>query len=128
MIGWTCSWTACKSPRPRPDPVLAWSVKLSLDAQNDLLSVTRWLSQPGAGAEAAHKLAALKAGLRGLRQDPLRHPEFEPTGGRKCTTRGGYEIHYDVTPDPISSTTTGRVDVLFIKSPFQDYTTFIPRP
>ncbi len=103
-----------------------WRVKLSLDAQDDLLGVTRWLSQPGAGVEAANKLAALKNGLRGLRHDPLRHPEFEPTGGRKCTTRGGYEIHYDITPSPAGSTTSGHVEVLFIKSPFQDYATFIP--
>ena len=101
-------------------------MKTSIDAQADLREITAWLSQPGAGAEAAKKLAALKIGLRGLRQNPLRHPEFEPTGGRKCSTRGGYEIHYDVTPDPAYSTTSGVVDILFVKSPFRDYATVIP--
>lgn len=101
-------------------------MRISLDAQDDLLGITNWLSQPGAGVEAANKLAALKAGIRGLRQDPLRHPEFEPTGGRKCTTRGGYEIHYDVIANPAGSTSSGWVEVLFVRSPFQDYTTFIP--
>ena len=105
---------------------MAWKVKLSVDAQADLRDIASWLTQRGAGAEAAQKLAALKAGLQGLRLDPLRHPEFEPTGGRKCSTRGGYEIHYDVTPDPARSTTSGVVEVLFVKSPFQDYSTLIP--
>lgn len=100
-------------------------MKISADAQVDLRNIAHWLSQPGAGAQAAHKLAALKAGLKGLRLDPLRHPRFEATGGRKCSTRGGYEIHYDATPDPAGSTTSGFVEVLFVKSPFQDYTTFV---
>lgn len=99
---------------------------ISRDAQDDLRGIVDWLSQRGAGAEAAKTLAALKVALGGLRQNPLQHPQFEPTGGRKCTTRGGYEIHYDATPDPAHSTTSGRVEVLFVKSPLQDYTTFVP--
>jgi plasmid stabilization system protein ParE len=105
---------------------LAWKLGISHDAQADLRDITVWLSQRGAGVEAARKLAALKAGLLGLRRAPFRHPAFEPTGGRKCSTRGGHEIHYDVRPDPAHSTTSGRVEVLFVKGPLEDYTTFIP--
>ena len=101
-------------------------MKLSDDAQADLRVITAWLSQRGAGVEAEKKLAAPKAGLRDLRRNPLRHGEFALTGGRKRSTRGGYEIHYDVTPDPNNPTRSGLVDVLFVKSPLQDYTTFLP--
>jgi plasmid stabilization system protein ParE len=104
---------------------LVWRLRLTADAQADLREITAWLSQPGSGAEAIMKLDALKAGLRGLRRDPLRHPVFHLTGGRKCSTRGGYEIHYDVLSDPPGSTTSGVIDVVFVKSPYQDYSTFL---
>jgi len=102
-------------------------VRLSTRAQADLRDITRWLSQPGAGAIARKKRDAVRSGVKGLSAAPLRHPIFPATGGRKCTTLGGYEIHYDVAPDPPGSTTSGVVDVLFIRSPFQDYPTLANR-
>lgn len=87
--------------------------------------VTRWLSQPGAGSQALRKLDAIKSSIEGLSDAPLRHPIFFPNGRRKCSTSGGYEIHYEVIPDPPDSTTSGVVNVLFVKSPYQDYTTFL---
>jgi hypothetical protein len=89
--------------------------------------ITKWLSQPGAGVRARQKLDVLKNGLRSLRRDPLRHPIFGLAGRRKYSASGGYEIHYDIVPDPPGSTTSGFVEVLFVKSPFQDYTTFADR-
>lgn len=104
---------------------MAWRLRLTADAQADLREITKWLSQPGSGAEARKKLEALKDGLKGLRRDPLRHPVFGPTGGRKCSTRAGYEIHYDASGDPPGSTTSGIVEVAFVKGPYQDYSTFL---
>jgi len=92
-----------------------------------LRGITRWLSQPGAGALARKKHDAIRSGIRGLSAAPLRYPICPETGGRKCSTLGGYEIHYDVASDPPGSTTSGVVDVLFIRSPFQDYPTFANR-
>ena len=104
---------------------MVWRLRLTADAQADLREITAWLSQPGSGAEASKKLEALKAGLKGLAHDPLRYPTFPLTGGRKCSTRGGYEIHYDVWADPPDSTMSGVVDVAFVKAPYQDYSTFL---
>lgn len=104
---------------------MSWKLRLSHEADADLRRITKWLSQPGSGEEARKKLDALKDGIKGVKRDPLRHPIFEPTGGRKCSTRGGYEIHYDVYGDPSGSTTSGRIEVAFLKAPFQDYSTFL---
>jgi plasmid stabilization system protein ParE len=103
---------------------LSWKVTLSADALADIRGITEWLCQSGAGVRARQKLDALKRGLRGLRNDPLRHPIFGLAGKRKCSTRGGYEIHYQVVTVPPGSTVSGFVEVLFVKSPLQDYTTF----
>jgi hypothetical protein len=92
-----------------------------------LQSVARWLSQPGSGSSARKKLNEIWASVRGLRANALRHPVFTQTGGRKCSVSGGYEIHYDVFPSPPKSTRSGVVVVTFVKSPFQDYTTFEDR-
>lgn len=104
---------------------MAWRLRLTADAQADLSEITKWLSQPGSGAEARKKLEALKDGPKALRHDPLRHPVFDFTGGRKCSTRGGYEIHYDALGDPPGSISSGVVEVAFVKGPYQDYSTFL---
>jgi hypothetical protein len=106
---------------------LVWKVRLSPDAQADLQGVASWLSQPGAGQSVRKKLKEIWAGIRGLRANALRHPIFTPTGGRKCSISGGYEIHYDVFPYPPGSIKSGIVVVSFIKSPYQDYATFEDR-
>ena len=95
-----------------------------MDAQVEMRNITKWLSQPGAGVAARRKLDALKKNVKDLRRDPLRHPIFGLAGRRKCSSPGGYEIHYDGVPDPPGSMTSGFVEVLFFKSPYQDYTTF----
>lgn len=106
---------------------MVWKVRLSPDAQSDLQDVARWLSQPGAGQSARKKLKEIWAGVRGLRANALRHPVFTETGGRKCSVAGGYEIHYDVFPSLSGSVRSGIVVVSFVKSPYQDYTTFSGR-
>lgn len=55
---------------------------------------------------------------------PLRHPVSAPTGRRKCSVSGGYEIHYEVIANPPGSGVSGVVNVLLVKGPFQDYSTF----
>lgn len=50
-----------------------------------------------------------------------------PTGTRKRSVSGGYEIHYDVTDNAPGYPTPGVVNVLFVKGPYQDYTTFKDR-
>lgn len=99
-------------------------MRLSPSAQADLQSIARWLRQPGSGTTARKKLNEVWAAVRGLRVNALRHPVFTPTGGRKCSISGGYEIHYDVFPNPPGSTRSGIVVVVFVKGPYQDYATF----
>jgi hypothetical protein len=74
---------------------------------------------------AAQKKQAIKAAVRNLRDSPLRHSICSATGRRKRSVASGYEIHYAVYPDPLGSTTSGRVEVLFVKAPYQDYSSFL---
>lgn len=103
---------------------MSWDVRLTAAAQADLRVIIRWLSQPGAGMPAHKKLDAIRLGIRGLGEAPLRYPVSMSTNTRKRSVSGGYEIHYDLTRHPPGSMTPGVVNVLFVKGPYQDYATF----
>jgi plasmid stabilization system protein ParE len=90
-------------------------------AVRDLDAARRWLTQPGAGARAARRLAALAAAVQDLQEHPCRWPVGELAGLRGRHVEG-HRIVYEVAPDTGDDATAGDVTVLRVFGPGQDRT------
>lgn len=80
-----------------------------------------WLSQPGAGRDAAARSAALTRALHELPDAPLRWPTHRGANGlRRRSIRGGTAIFYRIIHDRLESA-AGEVvvEVLAIVGPGQ---------
>ncbi len=88
-------------------------------AGDDLDTLRRWLTQPGAGPAARRRLAAIRADIRRLKQHPCRYPVGLHPGVRELPCAGGYRALYRVTPDTGRDETAGDVRVLRVFGPGQ---------
>ncbi|WP_313902066.1 type II toxin-antitoxin system RelE/ParE family toxin [Methylobacterium sp. J-001] len=95
---------------------MPFRVRTSRAAAADLVSVRRWLRQPGAGERAAHRLAQINRALRDLRHTPLMWPDGEHEGTRSRSV-AGHRIVYTVIDDEGA----GTVDVLRVFGPGQNW-------
>lgn len=94
---------------------------ITVAAVRDLAAARRWLTQPGAGARAARRLAALATAVQDLQGHPCRWPVGELAGLRQRHVEG-HRIVYEVAPDTGNDATAGNVTVLRIFGPGQDRT------
>jgi plasmid stabilization system protein ParE len=85
----------------------------------DLQAATRWLTQPGSGAAARRRLAAIWAAIECLRDYPCLHPVGQSPGVRELPCDGGYRALYRVSPDTGHDGTAGDVRVLRVFGPGQ---------
>ena len=86
----------------------------------DLDEARRWLTQPGSGMVARRKLAAIRADIRRLQQEPSRWPVGDTPGVRELPCAGGWRALYRVAPDTGSDATAGDVRVLRVYGPGQE--------
>lgn len=89
-------------------------------ALDDLDAARRWLTQPGSGPAARRKLAAIRADVRRLQQQPCLWPVGDHPGVRELPCAGGYRALYEVIPDTGRDETAGDVRVLRVYGPGQD--------
>jgi plasmid stabilization system protein ParE len=97
-------------------------------ALDDLDAARRWLTQPGSGPAARRKLAAIRADIRRLQQDPCLWPAGDLPGVRELPAAGGWRVLYEVAPDTGRSATAGDVRVLRVYGPGQDRRGLRPPP
>jgi plasmid stabilization system protein ParE len=90
------------------------------EALDDLDKIQAWLTQPAAGRIARSKLAALRASIRRLRENPCLFPIGAHAGVREMLGDGGYRALYRVSPDTGRNDTAGDVRVLRVFGPGQD--------
>lgn len=90
------------------------------EALTDLISIRDWLTQPGAGSAAKHRLAAIRAAIRRLKQYPCLYPVGDHAGTREVPCAGGYRALYEVDADTGRNDTAGDVLVLRVFGPGQD--------
>ena len=88
-------------------------------AREDVDSIRRWLTQPGAGLAARRRLTAIRAAINRLRQHPCLHPAGPHPGVRELPCAGGYRALYRVIPDTGRDQTAGDVRVLRVFGPGQ---------
>jgi hypothetical protein len=91
-------------------------------ARNDIDHIRAWLTQPGAGPAARHKLMAIIAAIERLRDHPCLYPVSPHPGVRELPCDGGYRALYEVLPDTGRSETAGDVRILRVFGPGQDRT------
>ncbi len=89
-------------------------------AREDFDAVRRWLTQPGSGPLARRTLAAIRASLRRLREQPCLWPVGDHPGVRELPCAGGYRVIYRVHPDTGRNETAGNIQVLRVFGPGQD--------
>ena len=85
----------------------------------DLDAARHWLTQPGSGPRARHRLAAIWAAIERLREYPCRYPVASHRGVRALPCDGGYRALYRVHPDTGRDETAGDVLVLRVYGPGQ---------
>lgn len=90
------------------------------EARDDFEAVRDWLTQPGSGPVARRKLAAIRADIRRLQQQPCLWPVGDHPGIRVMPAAGGYHVFYKVIPDTGRNETAGDVFVLRVYGPGQD--------
>jgi plasmid stabilization system protein ParE len=89
------------------------------EARDDLEAARAWLTQPGSGPAARRKLAAIRADIRRLQQQPCLWPVGDRPGVRELPAVGGYRVFYKVEPDSGRGDTAGNVFVLRVYGPGQ---------
>jgi plasmid stabilization system protein ParE len=89
----------------------------------DLDAAGRWLTQPGSRPRAWRRLAARRAEIRRLLQQPCLWPVGEFPGVRELPCSGGYRALYRAISDTGSSATADDVRVLRVFGPGQDRST-----
>ena len=82
------------------------------------------LTQPGSGPAARRKLAAIRADIRRLQQEPCLWPAGDHPGVRELPAAGGYRVFYKIEPDTGRDDTAGDVRVLRVYGPGQDRSGF----
>ena len=97
-------------------------------ALDDLDAARRWLTQPGSGPAARRELAAIRADIRRLQQEPCQWAVGDMPGVRELPAAGGWRVLYEVDPDTGRSATAGDVRVLRVYGPGQDRRGFRPPP
>ena len=90
----------------------------------DLDAIRLWLTQPGAGPIARHRLSAIRTAINWLREVPCLYPLGHHAGVRELPCPGGYRALYRVMPDTGDNQTSGDVVVLRVFGPGQSR--FIP--
>lgn len=88
-------------------------------AREDLEAIRVWLMQPGSGPAARRRLAAIRAAINRLRQQPYLYPIGDHPGVRELPCAGGYRAVYRVTPDTSRNDTAGDVRILRLFGPGQ---------
>jgi plasmid stabilization system protein ParE len=88
-------------------------------AREDLVAIRRWLTQPGSGLAARHRLTAIRTAVNRLREHPCLYPVVEHPGVRELPCAGGYRALYEVIPDTGRNDTAGDVRVLRVFGPGQ---------
>ena len=96
------------------------------DAADDLATIRRWLTQPGAGQAGLRRLRAVHASIRRLRGRPCLYPVVDQPGVRELPSAHGYRAFYEVRPDTGRGDTAGDVMVLRVFGPGQDRNTLSP--
>ncbi len=90
------------------------------EARDDLAAARDWLTQPGSGPAARYKLAAIRADIRRLQQQPRLWPVGDHPGVRELPAAGEYRVFYKIEPDTGRDDTAGDVRVLRVYGPGQD--------
>jgi plasmid stabilization system protein ParE len=93
-------------------------LRLTDDAEADLLTMRRWNTQPGAGPMAKKRVDAILNAIERLRDQPCLYPKGRKPGTRVLVCRG-HCVVYTVNPDTDSSATAGDVLVLRVLGPGQ---------
>ena len=89
------------------------------EARGDLEAARGWLTQPGSGPAARRKLAAIRADIRRLQQQPCLWPVGGHPGVRELPCAGGYRVFDKVEPDTRRDETAGDVRVPRLFGPGQ---------
>jgi len=87
------------------------------EARDDREAVRGWLIQPGSGPAARHKLAAIRADIWRLQQQPCLWPAGDHSSVRELPAAGGYRVLYKVEPDTGRNETAGDLTVLRVYGP-----------
>ena len=90
-------------------------------ALDDLESIQRYLSQPGAGARAGRRWAAIRNALSALKTEPTLWAVGDHPGVRERPVEG-HRIMYEIRG------TRGDVVILRVYGPRQDRRGFAPEP
>jgi plasmid stabilization system protein ParE len=90
------------------------------EARDDLEAARGWLTQPGSGLAARRELAAIRADIRRLQQQPCLWPVGDHPGVRELRAAGGHRVFYKVGPDTGHDDTAGDVRVLRVYGPGHD--------
>jgi plasmid stabilization system protein ParE len=96
---------------------VAYSLRIAAAAQHDLKGVRRWLTQPGAGRDAAERLRHIRRAVRELGRDPLMWPESDHAGYRARSVEQ-HKIIYRIMPGDLPN--TGLVEVIRVFAPRQN--------
>jgi plasmid stabilization system protein ParE len=90
------------------------------EARDDLEAARGWLTQPGSGAAARRKLAAIRADIRRLLRQPCLWPVGDHPGVRELPAAASYRVLCKAQPDTGRNETAGDVIVLRVYGPGQD--------
>ena len=88
------------------------------EAAGDLDAIARWQTQPGSGTAGARRVRAIRAAIRGLKQNPCLYARGADPGTRELPCEG-HRVVYAVEPDTGDNATAGDVTVLAVFGPGQ---------